>query len=57
MDTLETVFETASGFAGVLAIASNELVLGLGVAFGLIIWLVTGRRDDETDTKHQPRHL
>ncbi|WNJ92096.1 hypothetical protein [Bosea sp. 685] len=57
MDTLETVFETASGFAGVLAMASNELVLGLGVAFGLIIWLVTGRRDDETDTKHQPRHL
>jgi hypothetical protein len=57
MDTLETVFETASGLAGILAMASNELVLGLGVAFGLIVWLVTGRRDDKADTKHQPRHL
>jgi hypothetical protein len=56
MDALGTVVETASEFAGILALLANELVLGLGVAVGLIIWLVAGRKDDGLDTNHRPHH-
>lgn len=57
MDTLGTVFETAGGLAGILALLANELVIGLSVAVGLIVWLVAGRRDDGGDTNHRPHRL
>jgi len=57
MNTLDTVLETASGFAETVVLLSNELVLGLGVAVGLIVWLVAGHKGDDADTNHRPRHL
>ena len=56
MDTFDTVFETASGLAGILALAANELVLGLGVAVGLLVWLMAGRKEDGADSNHRPHH-
>ena len=56
MDALETVFETAGGLVGIVELLGNELVVGLGVAIGLIVWLVAGRKDDGVDTSHHPHH-
>ena len=45
MTPTDAVLELAEDVTDILAVLTSEVFVGLLIAFGLMIWIVTGKRD------------
>ena len=41
----DTVFDLAEDATDMLAILTSEVFVGLAIAFGLVVWIIAGKRD------------
>jgi hypothetical protein len=45
MTMTDTVLDLAEDVTDMLSILTSEVFVGLAIAFGLVVWIVTGKRD------------